>query len=207
MVPAGGSVLDIGCGGGIAAFALTPPAVHVIGVDGQAEMLTMFAANAVKRGVSCQTIEGLWPAVADEAPDADVVTAHHVVYNVSDIVPFLRALDDHARFRVVLEMPDHHPLSTMSEAWRYFWQIERPLGPTPSDLVEVLEELGVHANRERWNGVMRAEQGLEQAAHFMRIRLCLPASREGEVRDFLAARPQVTLRGLSTIWWDTLRSA
>jgi len=201
-VPVGGTVLDVGCGGGIAAFALTPPAAHVIGVDHQSEMLTMFRANATKHGVTCQTVEGFWPAVADATPSADVVTAHHVVYNVGDIVPFLRALDEHARFRVVLEMPDHHPLAPMSEAWRYFWQLERPEGPTPSDLVDVLEEFGVHAHREQWSGAMRAEQNLEQAAHFMRIRLCLPSSREGEVRDFVATQPSLRTRELSTIWWD-----
>jgi SAM-dependent methyltransferase len=202
-VPVGGTVLDVGCGGGIAAFALTPPAAHVIGVDHQAEMLTMFQANAAKHGVACQTVEGFWPAVADATPGADVVTAHHVVYNVGDIAPFLRALDDHARVRVVLEMPDHHPLASMSEAWRHFWQLERPEGPTPSDLVDVLEEFGVHAHREQWSGAMRVEQNLDQAAHFTRIRLCLSASREGEVREFLATQPESPARELSTIWWDT----
>ena len=201
-VPLGGTVLDVGCGGGIAAFALAPPAAHVIGVDHQPEMLTMFQANATKRGISCQTIEGFWPAVADATPSADVVTAHHVVYNVGDIVPFLRALDNHARVRVVLEMPDHHPLASMSEAWRHFWQLERPEGPTPSDLVDVLEELGIHAHREQWSGAMRVGQNMEQAAHFMRIRLCLPEPREGEVRDFLATQPESSARDLSTIWWD-----
>jgi SAM-dependent methyltransferase len=202
-VPVGGTVLDVGCGGGIAAFALTPPAAHVIGVDHQAEMLTMFRANAVKHAVTCQTVEGFWPAVADATPSADVVTAHHVVYNVGDIAPFLRALDDHARVRVVLEMPDHHPLASMSEAWRNFWQLERPDGPTPSDLLEVLEELGVDAHREQWSGAMRVEQNLEQAAHFMRIRLCLPAAREGEVREFLVTQPESSVRELSAVWWDT----
>jgi len=201
----GGSVLDVGCGGGIAAFALIPPATHVIGVDHQADMLKMFEVNAGTRGVTCQTIEGFRPAVADVTPRADVVTAHHVVYNVGDIAPFLRALDDHARTRVVLEMPDHHPLSSMSEAWRHFWQLERPESPTPSDLIDVLAELGAHAHRVQWNGSMRTEKNLDQAAHFMRIRLCLPASREGEVREFLATQPKSSRRDLSTIWWDTSR--
>ena len=201
-LPVGGSVLDVGCGAGIAAFALTPPAAHVIGVDHQAPMLAEFRLNAQRRAVTCTTIEGLWPDVADETPSSDVVTAHHVVYNVSDIVPFLRALDDHARFRVVLEMPDHHPLAPMSAAWRHFWQLERPLGPTSSDLVEVLDEIGFRAHRQKWTGAMRTEQTLEQSAHFMRIRLCLPPSREDEVHEFLAVRPESSLRELSTIWWD-----
>jgi SAM-dependent methyltransferase len=201
-VPVGGTVLDVGCGGGVSAFALTPPATHVIGVDEQAEMLVMFQLNAEKYRVSGTTIEGRWPKVADATPHADVVTAHHVVYNVADIVPFLLDLDNHARFRVVLEMPDHHPLAPMSGAWRHFWHLERPTGPTPSDLLDVLEDVGITANREKWLGPMRVEQNEERAAHFLRVRLCLPASREAEVRDFLVAQPQFTARELSTIWWD-----
>lgn len=202
VLSAGATVLDVGCGGGIAAFALTPPASHVIGVDHQPEMLVMFSVNAAKRGVTCETVEGFWPSVASRTPEADVVTAHHVVYNVADIVPFLRALDDHARERVVLEMPDRHPLAPMSEAWLHFWQLERPKDPTPSDLLDVLHEIGINAHREQWSGPMRVEQNLDQAAHFMRIRLCLPESREPEVREFLDSHQAPTARELTTIWWD-----
>ena len=202
-----GSVLDVGCGGGAAAFALTPPAARVVGVDHQPEMLRMFETTAAARGVACETIEGFWPAVADRAPLADVVTAHHVVYNVADVVPFLTALSAHARRRVVLEMPDRHPLSSMSDAWATFWQLERPSGPTPDDLLAVLEEMGVAAHRERFRGPLRSEVSLERAAHFLRIRLCLAASRESEVYDYLAARPAPTDRELSTVWWDVASAA
>lgn len=198
----GDTVLDVGCGGGIAAFALTPPANHVIGVDHQPEMLAMFRANAIARALTCETVEGVWPNIAPDTPRANVVTAHHVVYNVADIGHFLLALDDHAKSRVVLEMPDRHPLASMTDAWRHFWNLERPHGPTPDDLLDVLWELGLTARREQWHGEMRVEQDLAQAAHFMRIQLCLPASREGEVLDFLESHEQPTARSLSTIWWD-----
>jgi hypothetical protein len=49
---------------------------------------------------------------------------------------------------------------------------------------------------------MRVEQNLDQAAHFMRIRLCLPESREDEVRDFLTSHQAPAARELTTIWWD-----
>ncbi len=197
-----GSVLDVGCGGGVAAFALTPPASHVVGVDQQAAMLAMFQANAEQRGVTCLTVEGTWPSVAAETPEADVVTAHHVVYNVGDIVPFLSALDAHARTRVVLEMPDRHPLSAMSNAWRHFWDLERPERPTPTDLLDVLDEMGLDAHRDAWRGTRRSSPSPERAAHFLRIRLCLPASREREVYNFLLATGATPDRDLSTIWWD-----
>jgi SAM-dependent methyltransferase len=196
------SVLDVGCGGGVAALALVPEVKTVIGVDHQPEMLAMFRRNAAARSLAVQTIEGYWPDVADQAPVCDVVTAHHVVYNVGDIAPFIRALDAHARNRVVLELPTRHPLANMDEAWRFFWGLERPSAPTPDDLMEVLGEVGIAASQQQWKGPIRAACDLDQAAHFLRIRLCLPASREGEVRDFVAARPEPTERPLATIWWD-----
>ncbi len=201
-VPGNGTVLDVGCGGGVAAFALTPPAARVIGVDQQPRMLEMFRAGAAARAVTCQTIEGSWPEVAADTPHADVVTGHHVVYNVGDIVPFLRALDDHARRRVVLELPDRHPLSSMDEAWRHFWGLARPDVPTPADLIDVLAEMGVAARREQWRGGVRPSPDPAAAARFLRIRLCLPESREGEVADFIASSPPQRARDLSTIWWD-----
>ncbi|MDE3008957.1 MAG: class I SAM-dependent methyltransferase [Acidobacteriota bacterium] len=198
----GASVLDVGCGGGVAAFALTPPATSVVGVDHQGEMLTMFRDNANARGLHCATYEGFWPEVAAQVEVADVAVAHHVVYNVADLVPFLQALHDHARSRVVLELPDHHPLSNLSSAWEHFWGLTRPTTPTPDDLMDVLVEMGLAPRRERWRGAMRQESDLAQAARFTRVRLCLAPEREGEVYDFLAAQTPARERELSTVFWD-----
>ena len=202
-VPIGGTVLDVGCGCGIAAFALAPPASHVIGVDHQGEMLEMFAENARARGVSAEVFEGFWPAVASGVPIADVGVAHHVVYNVPEIENFLIAMNDHASRRVVLELPQRQPLAIASPLWKHFWNLDRPVDPTPTDLVAVLKELGFNAHLELWNGAMRSEVDIEQAAHFSRIRLCLPEIREGEVLEFLQKQPPIESRSLATIWWDT----
>ena len=195
-------VLDVGCGGGIAALALCPPATSVMGVDHQPEMLEMFRANATSRGVAVQTQLGDWPAVAPLVARADVVTAHHVAYNVSDIIPFLRALGEHARHRVVLELPQQHPLAGLSDAWRHFWQLERPTAPTPHDLMAVLAEMGINASMELWSGPVRAPHDDEKSAHFDRIRLCLAPQREREVLEFLRQNPAPVKRELATIWWD-----
>ncbi len=62
----GRSVLDIGCGGGAAAFAVAPPATRLIGTDRQEDMTKLFARTAEDRGISCETYPGPWPeAVAD----------------------------------------------------------------------------------------------------------------------------------------------
>jgi len=202
VITPGGSILDIGCGGGIAAFAVTPPATHVIGVDHQSEMLEMFEENAKARGLTSQEFDGFWPDVANEVPVADVVATHHVVYNVPKIEEFLLAMNAHAKKRVVIEMPQRHPLTTATPLWKHFWNLDRPMNPTPQDLMKVLAELGINAHLELWDGQMRTEADLVSQAHFSRIRLCLPESREQEVLDFLKEQPKVAIRNLATIWWD-----
>lgn len=198
----GGSILDIGCGGGIAAFAHTGRVGEVIGVDHQTEMLTMFAKNAEERSISHKEFEGFWPAIAPEVPGADVVTVHHVVYNVQEIEPFIRALQSHAKDRVVIEMPQHHPLSNMSDLWQHFWEIDRPTEPTHHSFLSLLKELGINAEVKEWESEMFRTLDLDQEAHFTRIRLALPASRFQEVREYLEKNPRSLSRELATIWWD-----
>ncbi len=201
-LPVDGSVLDIGCGGGIAAFALTGRVKKVIGVDHQPEMLTMFNENAKQRGINSQTFAGFWPDIAKQIPSADVVTCHQVVYNVQEIVPFLQALNDHATKRVVIEMPAKHPLANMDKAWSHFWKLSRPTDPTPQDLVEVLNEMGIKAFIHYWSGAMRQETDIDQEAEFMTTRLCLAKDRQTEVKKFLEVQPKIYSRELATIWWD-----
>ena len=202
VLEAGDSILDIGCGGGIAAFAVVPPASHVIGVDHQVEMLEMFASNAKKRGATSEVFEGFWPDLAESVPMADVVSTHHVMYNVSAVEDFLLAMQGHARKRVVIEIPQFHPLMTAAPLWKHFWDLDRPSTPTPDGLMEVLNDLGFNANLELWEGSMRTEADLESQAKFSRIRLCLPEDREHEVLAFLREQPKIAIRKLATIWWD-----
>jgi SAM-dependent methyltransferase len=202
LISESGSVLDVGCGGGIAAFACTPPAKTVIGVDHQQEMLNLFAAEANERNLNHQEFLGDWPDVANQVPVADVVTCHHVVYNVSEISEFLLELDNHASKRVVLEMPQSHPLSGMTKAWKHFWNLDRPTTPSPQELIEVLAELGIKAHLETWEVEFPAKVDFDQAAEFMRIRLCLSTDRLPEVKNFMKENPEPQFRKLATIWWD-----
>ena len=201
-MPTGGTVLDIGCGGGIGAFGITPPAGHVIGVDEQQAMLDLFSANAKKYGVTSETVLGQWPDVASHTPVADVVTVHHVAFNVGDIVPFLRELNVHARKRVVLEVPVIHPMSNMNEGWKYFWNLIRPSVPVAGDLVNVLDEMGIKAQIEYFEGEILLDKQVEGANGFIRRRLCLPEERQGDIDAFIAENPMPERRKLAVIWWD-----
>lgn len=189
LPPSGGSVLDVGCGGGRAAMSLVPPAERVIGVDESPAMLAEFTAAAAAAGARSMTIEGVWPDVAIDTPVADVVTCHHVAYNVGEIEPFLGALTGHARLAVVLVLPTVHPRSAWSAAWKHFWNLDRPLGPTSDDLVDVLTGLGLEI--ERWEMprpplARNAEDPSTRLPSAKRV-LCLGDDRDAEIEAFLAS--------------------
>ncbi|MFM8600911.1 MAG: class I SAM-dependent methyltransferase [Actinomycetota bacterium] len=201
-LPDGGSVLDIGCGGGRAAFGLVPPAGSVSGVDHQQGMLDVFSHEAAARGVVCSVHLGDWPAVAGTVPVCDVVTCHHVLYNVQDLRPFLEALTAHARRRVVTEIPLLHPLSSLSGAWRHFWGLERPLGPTADDALACARSLGIDARMETFaDPPPPARAVTDDDVRHTRVRLCLTADRDDDVRTWLEANPRPA-RELAALWWD-----
>ncbi|MFK7917745.1 MAG: class I SAM-dependent methyltransferase [Ilumatobacter sp.] len=183
----GGSVLDIGCGGGRAAMSLVPPAERVIGVDQDAAMLAAFTSAAADAGVRSMTIQGAWPDVVLDAPIADVVVCHHVAYNVADIAPFIGALTGRARLAVVVVLPVRHPMTAWNNAWRRFWNIERPNGPTSDDFAAVLAEMNLDA--ERWEmprpPLARAADDTSSRVPSTLRRLCLPEARADDVAEFL----------------------
>ena len=201
-MPIGGTVLDIGCGGGVATYAITPPAAHAIGVDEQEAMLDLYKSNAAKYDITAETVLGQWPAVAEQTPVADVVTVHHVVFNVGEIVPFLAALNTHARKRVVIEAPVVHPMTNMSDGWKHFWNLIRPTVPHAGDLISILDEMGIKANIEYFESEILLDKNVEGANGFIRRRLCLPEERQGEIDSFLEANPRPDRRQLAVIWWD-----
>jgi SAM-dependent methyltransferase len=205
-LPEGGSVLDIGSGGGRASFALVPPAGTVMAVDHQQGMLDAFAAAAIDRGVAHREFLGDWPAMADVVPEADVVVCHHVAYNVRDIVPFLHALNDHARRRVVLELPMTHPMSNMNELWKKFWDLDRPTKPTGDELAAIASAMGFDAHLEVWEDESwgkRVEMPEAERVRFARIRLCLGEERDAEVAAALLEQADARPRAVCTVWWDT----
>lgn len=207
-LPNGGSVLDVGSGGGRASSALIPPASMVVAVDHQQGMLDAFADMATARGARHHEYLGDWPDVADDAPECDVVVCHHVAYNVPAIGPFLQALDAHAAHRVVLEVPARHPLSRLNPLWKHFWGIDRPTRPAAEDLVAICRALGFDAQVEEWVDpawANRARMNDAEQADFTRRKLCLPADRIDDVAAVLAAGPAEAPLSLATIWWDVRR--
>ncbi|HEU5008343.1 MAG TPA: class I SAM-dependent methyltransferase [Jatrophihabitantaceae bacterium] len=198
-LPDGGSVLDIGCGGGAASLALAPPAARITGVDNAAGMLESFTEAARDRGVDAVPVTGTWPDAATDVEAADVVVCHHVLYNVADVPPFVTALTAKAKRRVVVELTAEHPLVTSRPLWQHFHGLDRPTGPTADLAVAVLAELGLSVEQRRWS---RPPRHVKRAAYvdLYRRRLCLPRGSEPQVDAALG--PTDWPRDVVTLWWD-----
>ena len=214
-LPPGGSVLDVGVGGGATSLPLARWAGVIIGLDGQADMLHGFLANASAAGVQAEAVEGRWPFAADRVAHVDIVMAGHVLYNVADLGPFIRALDEHARSRIVLELTDRHPLDWMRDLWRGFHDLDRPTGPTATDAVDAIAELGFDVRREdHETSDLGSFARREDAVALVRRRLCLPADRDDEIANALGDRLHPADDGwdigprertIVTLWWDAGR--
>ncbi|OLT22286.1 hypothetical protein BJF78_07855 [Pseudonocardia sp. CNS-139] len=168
----GGTVLDVGCGAGAAAFALVGPLSRVTGADQQQDMLDAFAAAARARGLPHRTVLGRWPDASADAGTADVVVSHHVLHNVVDLPPFLRALTAAAGRGVVVEMMAQHPMAWLDPLWERFHGLHRPPSATTADAVAVLRELGVEPQVQEWERVTPPRHD----AAVVTQRLCLPES-------------------------------
>lgn len=201
-LPVGGTVLDVGCGGGAGAMALVPPASAVVGVDSAPHMIEAFAAAAAARGVAHRELLGSWPEVATDAGTADVVLAHHVTYNVPDLAPFALALDAATRRRVVVEMTDVHPWVPTNDLWLAFYGLDRPSGPSAALCAEVLTAAGFTVHSESWQRPARRTDRAQTVA-FVRRRLCLPVDAEPDVDAALPADYQFASRSVTTLWWDS----
>jgi len=172
-----------------------------------AHMNTAANADAQELAKFSELAHRWWDAGSelDEAPVCDVVVCHHVVYNVPDIAPFLRALASHATRRVVVELPVRHPLTWLNPLWKHFWDLDRPTDPTADDLVACAREVGLDPTLEVWVDAQwgsRVDLPRAERVAMARTRVCLTPDRDPEVADFLAHMPESPERRVATLWWD-----
>lgn len=196
----GGSVLDVGCGGGAAGLALVPEVTQLTGLDSSAGMLRVFEQACAERGVSHRTVLGPWPEAAPAAGAADVVVCHHVGYNTPDLGPFLAALGAAARRGVVVELHAVHPGAWLDPLWAHFHGLRRPPPATADDVLAVCAEVEIRPEVQRWSRLAQPRNP-EAELDFSMRRLCLPAQRRDEVAEAVA-RLGPRHRDLVTISWS-----
>jgi len=206
-----GSVLDVGSGSGAASLALVPRVGFITAVDPMEDMLASFAELATVAGVRHATVRGAWPDAAPEVDPADVAVCAHVLYNVQDLAPFVQAMTEGARRRVVVEVTREHPRAWMNDLWERFWDLERPDRPTADDLEAALRELGLDAGREDWVLPRLGHETRDASVAAARRRLCLTPDRDSEVAEALgdclwesAGRWGIgpPEQRAVTLWWD-----
>jgi SAM-dependent methyltransferase len=207
-----GSVLDVGAGAGAACLPLAPRTTTLTAVDADDEMLGLLAGRAAEAGVAARMVHGRWPDVAVQVPPADVVTCHHVVFNVPDLGPFLEALTAHARRRVVIETAAAHPLTSLNPLWLRFHGLKRPERPTAGDTLAILAAMGRNPGHTEWSRPAEADyRSMAELVEVTRRRLCLPPERAGEVEAALVelgikpGQPSdlgSSGRDVVTIWWE-----
>ena len=198
----GGTLLDVGAGAGAASLAVADLVGHLHAVDPQPSMLRALESAAGVQGVELTTYDGRWPDLATDVPVCDVVVCAHVLYNVPDLPPFVAALTDHARRRVVVELTGSHPWARLAPMWEAVHRQPRPRGPSAGLALEVLRECGIEPELRETvrQPVVRTGDLHEEWVDFTRRQLCLPPERRAEVVDLLAAHPPVPRRVVTLSW-------
>ncbi len=135
-------------------------------------------------------------------PVADLVVCHHVLYNVADLGAFVRALTDHARRRVVVEISTVHPQSALNDLWLRFHGLTRPNGPGLAEAHAVLEENGIDADVETFvRPSLTAGHDRKELVAMTRRRLCLTEDRDAELDAALGEHPRLFTDETACIWW------
>lgn len=199
-LPEGGSVLDVGVGGGASSLGLVPKAGLIVGVDRLADMLESFEASAAEAGVAAKAVLGAWPDVAGEVGATDVAVCHHAIYSVAGIEEFVTAMTERARHRVVIEVSEHTPLAALNPLWRAFHGIDRPDWLVADAAHEVFLSMGLAVEREDVVLPPRAQPVTPETVAFARRRLYVGPERDPEIEAFLRAREPAPQRVVA-LWW------
>lgn len=205
-----GSVLDVGAGTGRASLPLARSGHPVTAVERNPGMLAGLAELAV--GLPVEVVEGSWPEVSNQVGAHAVAMCAHVVYDVADIGPFLKALAERATAGVVIELTETHPWTHLAPYYMALHGLARLPGPSADDLAKVVEEVfGTSPILERWT--RPADLWFESRQEIIELygrRLVLPRERWPELDHLLG--PAIIendgrflfgadARQFVTLWW------
>lgn len=199
-LPEGGSVLDIGVGGGASSFGLASKAGLIVGVDHNQGMLDLFAATAAELGVGCRPVLGSWPDVADQVDPVDIAVCHHAMYRVAALCDFVLAMTGRARHRVVVELSAQNPLAGLNPLWKTLHGIERPDWPVADEAQAVIASIGLAVEREDIVLPPRPSEVTPAMVAFARNRLYVGPERDAEIEEFLRNREPQEHRVIA-LWW------
>ncbi|MDQ3612131.1 MAG: class I SAM-dependent methyltransferase [Actinomycetota bacterium] len=199
-LPDGGSVLDVGVGGGASSLGLAPRVATITGVDSSQGMLDLFQTSAREAGVAPRTVIGTWPEIAPAVEPADIAVSHHALYNAAEIEDSLLALTARARHRVVIEVSAQLPLARLDPLWKAFHGTERPDCRVADELCAVLAALGLAVEREDVALPARSPNVSAEMVAFLRRRLYVGSDRDPEIEEYLQGLQPVP-HTVVALWW------
>lgn len=199
------SLIDVGCGAGGVSLLLLAMIDSLIVVDESKAMLEALKANldaSINKEITFRAIEGRWPDVAPDAGNAQVIVCANVLYNVPRPCEFIEALNNAAKSAVVIELHEQHPHSVANDAWKYFWNIDRPRGPSGFDLFQIVEAMGYSPQTDTFYRDSPGSRPLDDdLIESIAQRICLDKTREIELRKFLEGNP-IQRQQFRMIWWE-----
>jgi SAM-dependent methyltransferase len=185
------TLLDVGAGTGRYAFHLSGRLDWVTAVEPADEMRAR-----MRTAPNLTMVASSWED-ADVAP-ADLVICSHVIYGVTDVVPFLEKLDASARRRVFLSMRDAPADHPGTRLWELFTGLKRAREPYLYDAYNILRQLGIRPDLAMYRRPVELSwAGFEAAVDDIRYRVGEPW-RETEGRDWLAEHLSVEADGSAT---------
>jgi ubiquinone/menaquinone biosynthesis C-methylase UbiE len=150
---AGARVLDLGCGGGHAAFAVAPHVAGVVAYDLSPEMLEAVAAEAAARGLAnVTTRQGPAETLPFDAASFDVVmtrfSAHHWADMPAGIAEARRVVKPGGKAVFIdIIAPPEPALDTFLQSVELLRDASHVRDYTPAQWTQVLETTGFHITR------------------------------------------------------------
>jgi SAM-dependent methyltransferase len=137
-------LLDVGGGSGRISLPIADRCREVVCVDPSPAMGGVFETVVREAGIrNARFVLGGWPETPGVA--GDVTLAAHVTYFVTDIVPFVRRLNDATRRRVLIGLHSPSPPNMFAPFFKLARGEEQALVPGRDELLAVLSELGIEA--------------------------------------------------------------
>lgn len=221
LLPAGGSILDVGAGYGRLTLPLARSAGRITAVEPQPVMTQFLREGVAEGGIENLTIlQAGWMDVEAKVEPSDIVLCTGVLFaqpGQEDIAAWLQALDAHARVAVVLgQVVSWGEPPLLAAMWQRLHGEPRIPTSTYIDVYDVLWELGIPANVEIYDTGRRITPpfaDLAGAVAAIREQLILPDT--AEVNAVLGEALQMELQPEgegwalppqspvgATIWWE-----
>ena len=137
-------IIEIGGGAGRIGLPLAGRARSLVNVEPSAAMREQFGICVAEYGIeNVEVIASMWPT--ESAMSADLMLTVDVTYFIAEIEPFLRAMHEAARRRVLILTWTVPPPNVDAALFRAALGVEEQPSPSYRELLPVLWEMGIDA--------------------------------------------------------------